>query len=208
MNFVLSAVHSDRNLNDADALIPTWAGCRSLLSDKTLLIWHVGFLPYLPYLVTKYDTVFTALCNLANVANQLQQHCLPVFCDEGIYCIITEIFLKQPEYFRNLVPMMGGFHMAKVVKHCVGKYLRGSEMEDAFVEIESFGLKVAQSLMEQSHYVRAFRDLFIGAEAVESMRWDGFWNVHNGEECTIDQSAFREVSSLLMEKTLSQQRHI
>ena len=123
-----------------------------LLSYKMLLIWQVGFLPYLPYPVTKYDTVFTALYNLANVANQLQQHCLPVFCDEEVYCIVTEIFLKQDEHFRNLVPMMGGFHLAKVTMHCVGKYLRGSGMEDAFVETETFGLKVVQSVMEGSHF--------------------------------------------------------
>ena len=66
--------------------------------------------------------------------------------------------------------MMGGFHLAKVAMHCVGKCLRGSEMEDAFVETETFGLKVAQSVMEGSHYVRAFRSLLIAAEAVESMK--------------------------------------
>ena len=131
--------------------------------------------------------MFTALYNLANVANQLQQHCLPVFCDKGVYCIVTEIFLKQPEHFRNLVPMMGSFHMAKAAMHCVGKYLRGSEMEDAFVETETFELK-------------AFRGLPIAAEAVESMKWDAFWGVHNREEYTIDQSALRELSSSLMEK--------
>ena len=120
LNFVLRAVGSDQNLSDTDAQILTWAGCQSLLSDK-MFIWQVGCLPYLPYPVSKYDTVFTALYNLANVANQLQQHCLPVFCDEGVYCIVTEIFLKQPEHFRNLVPMMGGFHMAKAAMHCLGK---------------------------------------------------------------------------------------
>ena len=182
LNFVLSAVHSDRNLSDADALIRTWAGCRSLLSDKTFPIWQAGFLPYLSYLVTKYDTLFSALYSLANADNQLQQHFLPVFCDEGVYCIVTENFLKQPEHFRNLVPLMGGFHMAKAVMHCVGKYFRGNGMEDAFVETETFGLKVAQSVMEGSHYVRAFRGLPIAAEAVESMKWDAFSNVHNREE--------------------------
>ena len=80
--------------------------------------------------------------NLANVANQLQQHRLPVVCDEGIYCIVTEIFLKQPEHFRNLLPKMGGFHMAKAAMHCVGKYLRGSGMEDAFVEQKPSDLKL------------------------------------------------------------------
>ena len=90
--------------------------------------------------------------------------------------------------------------MAKIVMLCVGIYLRGSGMEDPFVETENFGLKVVQSVMEGSHYVRAFRGLLIGAEAVKSMRWDVFWNVHNGEEDTIEQSAFFELSSLLMEK--------
>ena len=174
MNFVLSAIGSDLNLIDADALIPTWAGCRSLLSDKTLPIWQVAYLPYLPYPITKCDTVFTALYNLTNVANQLQQHRLPVVCDEGVYCIVTNIFLKQSEHFRDLVPMMGGFHMAKATVHCVGKYLRGNGMGDAFVETETFGLKVAQSVIEGSHYVRVFRGLLIAAEAVESMKWDVF----------------------------------
>ena len=174
MNFVLSAIRCDLNLIDADALISTWTGCRSLVSDKTLPIWQVAYLPYLPYPITKYDTVFTALYNLANVPNQPQQHRLPVVCDEGVYCIVTDIFLKQPEHFRDLVPMMGGFHMAKAAVHCVGKYLRRSEMEDAFVETKTFGLKVAQSVIKGSHYVRAFRGLLIAAEAVESMKWDAF----------------------------------
>ena len=140
-------------MSDADALILTWAGCRLLLSDKMLSIWQVGFLPYLPYPVTKYDTVFNALYNLPNVANHLQQHCFPVFCNEEVYCIIKVIFLKLPQHVRNLVPMMGGFHMAKAAMHCVGKYLRSTGMEDTFLETETFGLKVAQSVMEGSHIV-------------------------------------------------------
>ena len=73
-----------RNLSDADSLIPIWAGCQSFHSDKTLPIWQVEFLHYLPYSAIKYDTVFTALYIVANVASQLQQHWLPVFCDERV----------------------------------------------------------------------------------------------------------------------------
>ena len=124
-------------------------------------IWQVGFLPYPPYPATKYDTVFFALYNLGNVANQLHKHCPPFFYDERVYCIVTEIFLKQPENFRNLVPVMGHFHMAKAAMHCAEKYLRGSDMKDAFVETEPFGLKVAQSVMEGTQYVRAVRGLLM-----------------------------------------------
>ena len=73
-------------------------------------------------------------------------------------------------------------------------------MEYAFVETETFWLNVVQSVMEGSLYVRTFRGLLIAAEAVDSMKWDAFWNVHNREEYTIDQSALRELSLLLMEK--------
>ena len=62
--------------------------------------------------------------------------------------------------------------MRSAAMHCVGKYLRGSGMEDAFVETEILVLKIVQSVMEGSHYVRAFRGLLIAAEAVESMKWD------------------------------------
>ena len=54
--------------------------------------------------------------------------------------------------------------------------------------------------MEGSHYVRAFIGLLIAGEAVESMKWDAFWNVHNREEHTTDQKALRELSSSLMVK--------
>ena len=54
--------------------------------------------------------------------------------------------------------------------------------------------------MEGSHYVRVFIGLLIAGEAVESMKWDAFWNVQNREEHTIDQKALRELSSSLMEK--------
>ena len=90
--------------------------------------------------------------------------------------------------------------MAKAAMHCVGKYLMGSGIEDAFVETETFRLKVVQSVTEGSHCVRAFKGLLIAAEAVESMKWDVFWNVYNSEEYTIDQSALRELSSSMMEK--------
>ena len=73
-------------------------------------------------------------------------------------------------------------------------------MEYAFVETETFWLNVVQSVMEGSLYVRTFRGLLIAAEAVDSMKWDAFWNVHNREEYTVDQSALRELSLLLMEK--------
>ena len=46
---------------------------------------------------------------------RLNQSSLPVICDEGI---------QQPKQFKCLIPMLGGFHMAKALLHCIGKFIK------------------------------------------------------------------------------------
>ena len=200
LNFVLSCIRSNKLLSHDCNPIPTWAGCRSLLSTASLPLWQVGFIPYLPYPVTKHETVYTALHNFLSVLSQLEQKCLPVFCDEGVYCIVIDIVLKHSEEFKQLVPMMGGFHMAKAAMHCIGKYLKGCGIEDAFVETETFGIKVAESVIQGSHYVRAFRGLLIAAEAVESMKWDAFWTVQDRSNYEDELNVLFDLLSSLKDK--------
>ena len=123
-------------------------------------------------------------------------------CDEGVYCIVADIVLKHSEEFKHLVPMMGGFHMAKAAMHCIGKYLKGCGIEDAFVETETFGIKVAESVIEGSNYVRAFCGLLITAEAVESMKWDAFWTVRDRSNYEDEQNALSNLLSSLKDKDL------
>ena len=118
LNFVLSCIRSDSFSASDDISTPTWAGYRSLLSAQTSPVMQVGFLPYLPYPVTKHETVYTAMHNFLSVLAQLEQKCLPVFCDEGVFRIVSDIVLKHPKEFENLVPMIGGFHMAKAAMQC------------------------------------------------------------------------------------------
>ena len=92
-----------------------------------------------------------------------------MLCDEGVYCIVADIILKHPEEFKNLFPMMGGFHMAKVAMHCIGKYLKGCGIEDALVETSVFGLKTIESIIDGSNYVLAprFTDCYRSCKSYE-----------------------------------------
>ena len=56
------------------------------------------------------STVFTAMLNFVKVLKQLKQKSLPVFADEGVFRIMLDIYLKCPDTFSDLVPMLGGFH--------------------------------------------------------------------------------------------------
>ena len=68
---------------------------------------------------------------------------MPIFCDEGVYHIVVDIMLNEPDAFHDLFPMLGNFHLTKVLLRCVGRVLTGSGIDDALIEAgvreKSFG---------------------------------------------------------------------
>ena len=62
------------------------------------------------------------------------------------YRIMLNIYLKCPEKFAKLIPMLGGFHMAKCVQHCIGKYIM-----DSMVETKILGVNIAESVLDGKH---------------------------------------------------------
>ena len=78
--------------------------------------------------------------------------------------------------FLRLFPMMGNFHMTRGALRCAGKYLRGSGIEDAFIECRIFGPKTLETVLNGSHYYRSFSGLIIVADAVTRMKMEAFWN--------------------------------
>ena len=95
------------------------------------------------------------------LAEHLDQNAIPVFCDEGVFRLVLNIFLKKQSEFKCLIPMLGGFHMAKCVLHCIEKYLNGCGLEDGLVEINIFGIKISKSVLSPSHYTSTLRGIQI-----------------------------------------------
>ena len=69
------------------------------------------------------------MLNFVKIAKQLDQDALPIFCDKGVFRIPDNIYLQKKDKFQILIQMLGGFHAAKCVKHCIGRYIQGSGME-------------------------------------------------------------------------------
>ena len=78
----------------------------------------------------------------------------------------------------NLYPCLA----AKVVEHCIGKYLRGSGVEDALVETGVFGVKAVEPMMNGSHYIRSLGRIIILADALNTLKWEAFWKTNNGAD--------------------------
>ena len=157
-----------------DSIIPSWAGIRALLSNTFVQRMHVGFLPFHPSPVAEYSTAFSAMKNFIQLVGQLKQDALPLFCDEGVFRIVVDICLQNQDQFRNLISMLGGFHTAKMSAHSIGKYIRGSGLEESLRQTRVFGAKIVDSVLDGAHYVRSLKGLLILANAVEKLKWSTF----------------------------------
>ena len=71
--------------------------------------------------------------------------------------------------------MLGGFHMAKALLHCIGKFIKINGLFDTFIETRTFGVKTAEEVAGGTHYVRSFRGMLILSEALLKLKWDAFW---------------------------------
>ena len=165
--------HKDNNA-------PSWAGCHSIISTANdIPIMKVGFLPIIPHPITDIQTVYTCLKNCDSIASQLQQKTLPVVCDEGVYHLVTKIYLQEPGICSRLLPMLGGFHFAKTALHCAGKFVKGSGVEDIFIESGVFGPKTADSVLNGKHYYRSLDGLTMLSDSISRLKMHAFWNKHS-----------------------------
>ena len=115
--------------------LPCWGAFHALISQSKVPLKKVGFLPVIPHPVTDYSTVYIALKNFQSVKEQLTQPILPIFCYERVFHIVVDIVMSNTDDF-DLYPMMGMFHMSKVALRCAGRYITGSGMDDALIEID------------------------------------------------------------------------
>ena len=120
----------------------------------------VGFLPFLPSPVTEYH-VFSAIKNFTQRVGQLKQDALPFFCDEGVFRIVVDTFLQKLDQFWNLRQMLDDFHTAKYLQYSIGRYIRGSGLEESFRQTRVFGVKIVDSALDGMHYVRSLEGLLI-----------------------------------------------
>ena len=140
---------------------PTWGEMSSLINNRNLPIIHTASLPFIPHPVTDSSTVYTATNNSINILKQLDENALALFCDEGFYRIVVDIYLKCLEKFKQLIPCMASFHMAKCVQCCIGKYVKVSGIEDAFIEMKALSKKIVKKFWNAAHCVRSLRAISI-----------------------------------------------
>ena len=156
--------------SDLEYLILSWARIESLISESDVPIMQVEFLPFIPKPVTDYSTVYTVMLNITKLVSKLDQKIPPVYCDEGVFRIVIDIYLQRRNQFQNLIPMLGSFHTAKCLGHYIGKYIDDSGIDDCLSQTKVVGVKTLKSVLEGTNYARSLKAIVILAHTIESLK--------------------------------------
>ena len=89
--------------------------------------------------------------------------------------------------------------MAKAAMRCAGKFLRGSGIEDSFIESRLFGRKIVEQVLSGSHYERSFEGLMIVEQAIQRLKWEVFWQKHDYQEYHESYVMLNKLQSCLIE---------
>ena len=185
-------------------MTPSWSASNSIWTEEDIPEKNLAFLPVLPHPVTQYPTVYTAMKNFMEIGSQLVQNEIPMYCDEGVYCIVREIQLLRPDEFRTLVPCLGTFHLIKTVLKCIGKSLSGSGAEVIWLEAGVFGPSVIESsVLNGGHYGRCLEGMQLLAEAFERLLYREFFAEQGIHPYSSELSILRDLQSAVQyrEKT-------
>ena len=114
------------------------------------------------------------MVNFTKLVDQLNQVALPLFCDEGVFRIVIDIYLQKPDQFQSIISMLGGFHTAKCFEYCIEKYIQGSVVEESLRQTCVFGVKMVDAVLNGTNYVRSLEGLLILSNAIEMLKWKAF----------------------------------
>ena len=68
------------------------------------------------------------------------------------------------------------------MQHYIGKYIRGSGLDDALVVTQVFGKKVIEQVLSGTHYIRSLRAILILVDSINRLKWDAFWENNKKEK--------------------------
>ena len=127
--------------------VPGWSVFYSVLSDKGRQQSSIGYCQMILEPPTDCNVVYTIMIRTMKMSELLGQQYTVLTLDEGSYRTAQSIRFHNPAEFRSFVIRLGGFHRLLNFFGIIGKRMRGSGIEDIFVESECYGLSTVDQLM-------------------------------------------------------------
>lgn len=184
-------------LQDENFQSLTWKGFHEAMIEKKSNSTLISYGPIFPESPTQVAVVDSSLEYCMKVSKKLGQVHTVITSDQAIYEIALALRTKHPDKYPNLILRMGGFHLVVNFMGSVGMLMKGSGVEDIFVQAGVCHLGTANKIMSGKDYYRMLRAHTLLHSAMLDLYWEAFetWLVEN--DSSLD--AIYELDSCLVD---------
>lgn len=165
--------------------VPSWSAFNAFITDKSLPVVTVRYMPFLRASPTDYYTIYTALIRLTQFSAQLGQKHILVTADLAIYTKAQEILWSKPPSHNGKVTMqMGGMHITMAYLASIGMLYGDAGLLAILIESDVYGENTAWQMLQGKQLSRGVRSLKIIQEALFRLFWKAMmsWTQRQGLE--------------------------
>ena len=154
-----------RNIDDI-ASLPAWSGFNAILSQSSISVANVRYLPFISAPPSDFSTVYTALLRLISVAKSLGQTHILVTADLAIYSKAQQIIWSKPELQDSITMRLGGMHLIMTFIGSIGKLYGDGGLLDILTSSNVYANGTAQMMLQGKHYAKGIRGVKVAHEAM------------------------------------------
>ncbi|CAG9760430.1 unnamed protein product [Ceutorhynchus assimilis] len=155
-----------RNFNGGTPFF-NWSSYNNILSDNEIVVSDIFYLPFLNNPATEYDTIYTSMIRLLQLAKELDQNHIVITADLAIYSKAREILWNDPPELKGSVTLMlGGMHLNMAYIASIGYIFGDGGLTTMLTETDVYAEATCKLMMEGKQYSRAIRGLTLAADAL------------------------------------------
>ena len=147
--------------------ISAWSGFNALLTDMSIPVTTIRYLPFIHAPPSDISNIYTTLLKLVTIAKHLGQPHILVTADLVIYSKTQQILWNTPEPLCGMVTMrLGAMHLIMAYISSIGKLFGDGGLQDILSSSGVFASLSTTALLQGKHYARGIRGLKIAYEAM------------------------------------------
>ena len=102
-------------------LIPGWTGFNITMRKNIVVVEStIGYLDTLDSPATDLKTAYEVLCRGCEIKDRLELEAVVCVFDQSFYAKAAEVYWKNKELFKDLLIMLGGFHLLMTLLGIIG----------------------------------------------------------------------------------------
>lgn len=163
-----------------------WTYFNNTLSENEMPVSDIFYMPFLNNPPTDYDTIFTSMVRLVQVAKVLKQNHIIITADLAIYSKAREILWSNPSDLQGKVTLkLGGMHLNMAFIASIGYIFGEGGLFTLLTETDVYAENTCRMMLEGKHYSRAIRGLSLAADALSRLFFESLMKWYQPDEVQV-----------------------